>query len=74
MVNRVKKTRIKKGLSQFELSKGSNITQSNLSQIENGKIYPYPGWRKRIATALEVEEDYLFPEIYKDENPQEEVK
>ena len=61
--NKVKEMRKEKNLTQFELSKLSNITQADLSQIENGKIYPYPGWRKRIALALEVEEDFLFPEI-----------
>ena len=63
MNNEVKKTRKNKGLSQFELSKLSNITQSDISQIENGKIYPYQGWRKRLSEALEVPEKELFPEI-----------
>ncbi len=66
--NRVKEARSKEGISQFELAKRSNIAQSNISQIENGKIFPYPGWRKRIAAALNLEEDYLFFENYSDKN------
>jgi len=66
MFNRVRKARNNKKMTQFELSKKSNITQAALSQIENGKIYPYPGWRKRIAEALKKREYYLFPEIAKE--------
>ena len=66
MINRVKKIRKDKDLSQFELSKKSNITQSDISQIENGKIFPYPGWRKRLSEALKVPEVELFPEIEKE--------
>jgi len=33
---------------------------TEISRIESGKIYPYPGWRQRIAEALEVSEDVLF--------------
>ena len=74
MKNRVKETRGEKNITQFEISKLYNITQAYLSLIENKKIYPYPGWKKRIALALEVEEDYLFTEIYNVENSQKEVK
>lgn len=66
MFNRVRKARNNKGMTQFELSKKSNITQADLSQIENGRIFPYPGWRERIAIALNEEEIYLFPEIAKE--------
>lgn len=66
MFNRVRKARNNKGMTQFELSKKSNITQADLSQIENGRIFPYPGWRERIAIALNKEENYLFPEIAKE--------
>ncbi len=62
-MNRVKKEREKKNWSQFQLAKKSNINQGDISQIENEKIFPYPGWRKRLSEALEVKEEYLFPEI-----------
>jgi len=62
-MNRVREERKKKGLSQFQLAKISDINQGDISQIENEKIFPYPGWRKRLANALKVDERYLFPEI-----------
>ncbi|MFW6017022.1 MAG: helix-turn-helix domain-containing protein [bacterium] len=65
LMNRVKKEREKRNWSQFQLAKKANINQGDISQIENGKIFPYPGWRKRLAEALGVEEQYLFPEINK---------
>jgi len=67
MENKVREFRLEKGLTQFELSKISNITQADLSQIERGKIHPYPGWRRRLSKALSVKEKYLFPEIYREE-------
>jgi len=60
--NNLKKFRKEKEWSQFELAKRSDIPQSRISQIENGKIEAYPGWRKRISVALDVEGDKIFPE------------
>lgn len=61
-MNNLKVIRISKGLSQFELSKLSNIAQSDISGVENNKIYPYPKWRKRISEALQVSEKEIFPD------------
>ena len=59
------KIRNNKGWSQFELGKRADITQGMISQIETGKIFPYPGWRRKLSEALKVDEEYLFPEINK---------
>jgi len=66
-MNRLKEVRERQNLSQFELAKKSDVRQSDISCLENEKIYPYSGWRKRLATALEVDEDYLFPELEEQE-------
>lgn len=54
--------REKKGLSKQKLSQLTGISPSNLYHIETGKIFVYPGWRKRISEALDVPEADLFPE------------
>lgn len=59
-MNNLKSARKSKGLSQFELAKLSNVTPSDISRLENNKIYAYPGWRKRIAKALGVEVEQIW--------------
>ncbi len=56
----LKRFRQKLGLTQAELAGRVNIPQNVLSQIENGKIYAFPAWRKRIAKALKVREEEIF--------------
>lgn len=64
--NKLKEIREKKNMSQFELSKEANITQADISKIENQRIIAHPGWRKRLAKTLNVPEGELFPnEIFK---------
>ena len=62
ILNNLRKERVKKGISQLELSRLTRIAPSNICTIENGKQYPYSGWRKRIAKALGVAEKDVFPE------------
>jgi transcriptional regulator with XRE-family HTH domain len=61
-MNRLKEIRTKKGKSQLDLSKSTNIAPTDISRIENGWLKPYPSWKKRLADSLEVSENYLFPE------------
>ena len=62
MTNKIKSVRESKGITQLELARITRIAPTNLSSIETGKQYAYPGWRKRIAAALEVSEKELFGE------------
>ncbi len=62
-MNRVKEIRNKRNLTLLDLAKKTDIATSDISQIENEKKYPYPGWRQRLSKALEAEESFLFPEI-----------
>ena len=62
MNNLVRQKRKEKGLSLRALSRLSKIYVSDLSQIERGLIRAFPAWRTRIAEALEMSEDSLFPE------------
>ena len=60
-MNHLREVRKSKGLSQFGLAKLADIHPVNISQIENGWLRPYVGWRKRLAEALQVSEQELFP-------------
>ena len=51
-----------KRITQSKLSMMANINATQLNKAINGKIEFFPNWRKRIAQALEMHEDELFPE------------
>ena len=65
--NCVREFRERMKLSKQKLSHITGISPSNLFHIETGRLYPYPGWRKRISEALGVSEDVIFPEIMNEE-------
>ena len=54
-------------LSKSELARRSGIGLAEISRIESGKIYPYPGWRKRLAKALGVAKPDCLFEVIKNE-------
>jgi transcriptional regulator with XRE-family HTH domain len=58
--------RKQRGISLTKLCQLSGIHPSNLSRIELGQIRVYPGWRRRIAQALGIPEEELFPEVSRD--------
>ncbi|MPM57395.1 hypothetical protein SDC9_104217 [bioreactor metagenome] len=62
MKNNLKEIRTKEGLSGLELSRRAAIAPSVISNIENNRIVAWPGWRKKLAEALDVSESELFPE------------
>lgn len=59
--NRLRAVREAQGVSQLELAARSRVSPSAISNIETGKIFAYPGWRRRLAEALQVEEGEIFP-------------
>jgi len=52
-----------KKISQNKLSQMAEIPTSNMSLLLNDKSPIYPGWRRRIARALDMTEEALFPEF-----------
>ncbi len=60
--NRLREFREIKCLSQLELSYMTRISPSTISLLESGKQFPHKGWQSRIAEALDVEAEVLFPE------------
>ncbi|HHY35950.1 MAG TPA: helix-turn-helix transcriptional regulator [Firmicutes bacterium] len=66
---RMKLERLRRGWSLTQLCVRTGIEPASLSKIERG-IWPCgPGWRKRIAQALEVPEEALFEEVPDHEAP-----
>ena len=61
-VNKLKEVRNERGFSQLRLAMLTGIAPGDISRIENGWLYPYAGWRKRLSKALSVTEKELFPE------------
>ncbi|WP_434074876.1 helix-turn-helix domain-containing protein [Moorella naiadis (nom. illeg.)] len=61
-MSRLRDERRRRGWSQFELSKRSNIHPIEIGRIERGIVKPFPGWRKRLSEALGVPENELFGE------------
>ena len=56
----IKSARKKAGLTQYELAERVGITQTSLSQIENGAINPSPKTQKKICEVLNISEPLLY--------------
>ena len=59
--NRVSEYRVKRDMTQEELTKASGVCQVTISFIENMKTEPAENTKKRLAEALEVEMEVIFP-------------
>ena len=62
MKNNLKKVLKEKGLSVLELCRVTGIAPQVMYTISNEKIVPYDGWKQRIAEALEMSVEQIFPE------------
>lgn len=65
--NNVRAERLRRGMTQFDLAIKTRISQADICQIELCKVTVFPGWRQRLAEALGVPEEKLFPEVYANE-------
>jgi transcriptional regulator with XRE-family HTH domain len=62
IIEKIKGIRIKKGVSQMELSLLSNLSQSFIANLEKGKKQPSVLTLIKIAEALNVNPQEFFPE------------
>lgn len=62
-MNRLRQMREARGWSQLELARRARVAPQDISALETGKKYPFPGWRRRLAEALGVSEEEVFPEV-----------
>ena len=61
-MNMITKIRKEKGWSKTRLGIESGIHPATIGKIEAGLVLLYPGWRKAISKALEVDEKELSKE------------
>lgn len=62
---RLEKELEKQKWSRNKLGLESKISPTSISQAMNGKCPMFPNWKIRIAEALEVSVEELFPETEK---------
>ena len=60
-MNRLKVIRAERRLTQFKLALLSGITQSRLSYFENSLLMPTDDEKKKLAGALGMEVEGIFP-------------
>lgn len=60
MTNRVREVRQALGLSQAELARKARTSPPVLCRVELGRVEPWPSLRRRLAQALNVNEEELF--------------
>lgn len=64
MRNKLRESRIAKGLNQRQLSELSHTPQSLVSSIERNVIKPWPKVIQRLSKALKVPAYELFPDDF----------
>ena len=75
IIEKIKSTRISKGISQMELSLRSNLSQSFIANIEKGKKQPSVLTLIRIADALGVcPQDFFSVPFDSDDASKEKTK
>jgi len=60
--NRIREFREARGLTQVELARIARMASPNLCNIERGRLMPWPRIKRRLAKALRVTEQELFPD------------
>jgi transcriptional regulator with XRE-family HTH domain len=63
MILQLRRARQRRGLSLTQLTAMTGIATTDLSLLERGLRPAFPGWRRRIAEALGMPEEYLFRSI-----------
>ena len=61
-MNKLRQARLRKDKSQLALMKETDIYFSTISRIERGWLQPNEEQRVKLARALGVKKDWLFPE------------
>ena len=67
-MNRLKLLRMMKGQTQVQLMRATGINHSQISRIEGGWIRPTNEQQNKLATALDVDRAWLFPQRKKEDD------
>jgi transcriptional regulator with XRE-family HTH domain len=59
---RLRRARLMVDKSQLQLMKETGINYATISRIENGWLKPTEEQKRKLAKALKVEKNWLFPE------------
>ena len=62
-MNRMREIRVVKRVTQFQLRLLTGIHQSKISMIENDLVSPRQDEKARLAKALHVKVEEIFPEV-----------
>lgn len=60
--SRLRQERLRREWSLTRVSGLTGIAATDISAIERGIKYPFPGWRRRLAAAYRLPEATLFPD------------
>lgn len=63
MLLRIRKERLRRGLTQAAVAASAGVPVQTVSQIENGRQQPWPVLRTRLAALFGVAESELFADI-----------
>jgi transcriptional regulator with XRE-family HTH domain len=61
MSTQIKLLRRARDWSQRQLARRADMTEADVSRIESGRLRPYKGQARRLARALGVRVEELFP-------------
>jgi transcriptional regulator with XRE-family HTH domain len=59
--NRIREYREKLGISQVELARKARMAAPNLSNLERGRLAPWPRIMRTLARVLKATTEELFP-------------
>lgn len=61
--NKIKESRLKKGVTQQELSRAADINEMYLSEIERGVKMPSMNVFTKLIVALDISADYVLRDV-----------
>lgn len=64
---KLKEERRRRGWTLVRVCQLTGIDPATLSRLERGHLFPYPGWRRRLAEAFGLPEEVLFEEVPENE-------
>ena len=67
-MNKLRQARLRIDKTQLQLMKETGIYFATISKIERGWLKPTEEQKEKLAYALDVDKDWLFPRSKKDDN------